>query len=131
MYESSVFLFRAKTCCPASGNLLNAPQLGVCWIMTDCMSYMRYILLHTFKKKTYTVVIMQCGGDDSAAQRIYAIEVKSLGLQAQKSGCMPCRAKEPVVTPLDTIDCIYSRADNTILVSSVPCENIWTIFESF
>lgn len=38
-------------------------------------------------------------------------------MKGQGRGCIPCGAKEPVVTPLDTIDCIYSRADNTILVS--------------
>ena len=40
-------------------------------------------------------------------------------MKGQGRGCIPCGAKEPVVTPLDTIDCIYSRADNTILVSGM------------
>ena len=42
-------------------------------------------------------------------------------MQGQDGGCIPCGARPPVVTPLDTIDCIYSRADNTILVRLALC----------
>lgn len=36
--------------------------------------------------------------------------------QVESSRCGVCRRSGPVVTPLDKLDCIYSRADNTILV---------------
>ena len=37
-------------------------------------------------------------------------------VQVAPGRCGICRSSAPVVTPLDNLDCIYSRADNTILV---------------
>ena len=40
-------------------------------------------------------------------------------MQVAPGRCGICRSSLPTMTPLDKLDCIYSRADNTILVR--PC----------
>lgn len=51
-------------------------------------------------------------------------------MQVESSRCGICSSSGPTVTPLDSLDCIYSRADNTILVRICTCSTrhaVWPL----